>query len=121
MSGTDFMKLTVWELRRSLRLTSTRITLMALLVAGLLSIELGQRFWQSQQQEITDLTSQYDAQMRRLSHRYANGGEAGYWAYYSALPTWQQPHPLATLTWGVRDVTPMVTWVRLLGLETAAL
>lgn len=62
MSGTDFMKLTVWELRRSLRLTSTRITLMALLVAGLLSIELGQRFWQSQQQEITDLTS-------RMTHR----------------------------------------------------
>ncbi len=117
MSGADFMKLTVWEVRRSLRLMSTRITLMALLAAGLLSIELGQRFWQSQQQEIADLTSQHEAQMKRLSHRYVKGGEAGYWAYSSALPTWQEPHPLATLTWGVRDVTPMVTWVRLLGLE----
>ena len=117
MSGKVFCEVLVWELRRSMRGRITWIVLAALFAAGMFSLGLGAIFWRTQREEIARLPAQYEAQMERLAHRYAKGGEAGYWAYYTASPTWQQPHPLAALAWGVRDVAPMVTWVRLLGLE----
>ena len=112
-----FFRLVFWELRRSTRLKSTWIVLVSLLVAGLVSIHLGRSFWKSQQDEVSKLPAQYAAQIQRLSVRYTAGGEAGYWAYYTAFPTYQKPAPLAALSLGVREVVPMVTWVRLLGLE----
>jgi ABC-2 type transport system permease protein len=117
MSGKVWCRAVAWELRRSLRGRGARIVLGALFAAGLFSLAVGERFWRAQREEIARLPAQYEAQMERLAHRYHRGGEAGYWAYYTASPTWQQPHPLAAMAWGVRDVAPMVTWVRLLGLE----
>jgi ABC-2 type transport system permease protein len=117
MSAMTWIRLTVWELRRFLRQRGTLLILAALLGAGLMALELGEQFWQAQQKEISALPAHYEMQMKRLSARYAQGGEAGYWAYYTAFPTMQHPHPLAGLAWGVRDVVPLVTWVRLLGLE----
>ena len=117
MNLSAFFRLVVWELRRSTRLKGTWIVLISLLVAGLVSIHLGRSFWTAQQREISQLPAQYDAQMQRLSVRYNAGGEAGYYAYYTSFPTWQTPSPLAALSFGVREVVPMVTWVRLLGLE----
>jgi ABC-2 type transport system permease protein len=112
-----FFRLVVWELRRLTRLKSTWVVVISLLVAGLVSIHLGRSFWKAQQSETSQLPAQYAAQIQRLSVRYNTGGEAGYWAYYTAFPTWQKPSPLAALSFGVREVVPMVTWVRLLGLE----
>lgn len=89
-----------------------------LFAAGLAAIFLGHAFQQAQQVEIADLDTQFEKQSQRLEHRYQEKGEhSGYWAYYSFFPVHQPPSPLAAVSWGLRDLAPFVTWVRLLGLE----
>ena len=89
-----------------------------LFAAGLASIFLGHAFQQAQQVEIADLDTQFEKQSQRHEHRYQEKGEhSGYWAYYSFFPVHQPPSPLAAVSWGLRDLAPFVTWVRLLGLE----
>ena len=117
MTPLPFFRLVLWELRRLMRQKSTWIILLSLLSAGLVSLHLGRFFWNAQVSEISQIPSQSAAQIQRLSSRYHAGGEAGYWGYYHAFPTWQRPHSLAALSFGIREVVPMVTWVRLLGLE----
>ena len=110
----------LWHLDwlRLRRQAATWFLLGGLFLAGLTAIYLGKKFQEQQQAEISRLDAQFQAQCDRLEHRYREKGEhSGYWSYYSFYPVHQPPRPLAALSWGLRDVAPFVTSVRLLGLE----
>jgi len=106
-----------WEAKLAFRRSSTWVILGLLLGAGIVSIVLSGQRSQARTEEFRRLEGQFSEQIAKLSKRYANGENAGYWGYYTAFPVASPAAPLAALSQGVEANAPSVNWVRLLGIE----
>jgi ABC-2 type transport system permease protein len=105
------------ELRLLLRTAPLPIVCGSLFLAGLLALWTGQRRVDRFEAELAGLPAQYETQQEVVARQFSPDGEAGYVAYYTFFPTHHPLPPLAPLSAGVRETTPGVLWVRLLGLE----
>ncbi len=112
-----FLKLWLWEMRIALRRKSTQLLLSLFFLTSLVAVVTSDTIVKQRHAEIQMLDHQYSAQMERLSKRYQNSEEAGYWAYYTAFPVSFKHPELASLSQGVTGNIPSVTWIRLLGIE----
>ncbi len=115
MSG--FGGLLTWELRRLARAGTARVALGLLFAAGLLALFAAGREVARHERELAAADPAYAAQMERIGKQFPAGGHAGYVAYYTFFPVRNPTPPLAVFSLGLRDVTPSVVWIRLLGLE----
>jgi len=70
-----------------------------------------------QLQTIARLAPLNEQDARAVAAQYAQGGDAGYAAYYTFYPTWDAPSDAAFLALGLRDTAPYVLRVRALGLQ----
>jgi ABC-2 type transport system permease protein len=112
-----FFRLLRWELRDLQRSRRAGLLCGGLFFAALISVWLGTEKLARHRAEVAALPSHYAAQMETIAQRFTPTGEAGYIAYYTFFPTVDPLTPLGALSVGVRDLTPDVVWVRLLGLE----
>ncbi|MBL9213573.1 MAG: DUF3526 domain-containing protein [Opitutaceae bacterium] len=111
------LDLLCWETRRLFRTGTATVALGLLAFGGLVALWSADREIARHREEIARLPDFYAAQMQRLAGQFADGGHAGYVAYYAFFPTWDPPPALAGLSVGLRDLLPAAVWVRLLGLE----
>ncbi len=112
-----WMQLLVWEGRLLARGSQLWLVCGSLLGASLLAVWSGANKLKQHRAEVASLPDHYAYQMEAIGSKFSPEGEAGYVAYYAFMPTSRPLEPLAALSMGVRDLTPSVVWVRLLGIE----
>lgn len=104
-----------WRLVRRSRLCLSALVLLALLSA--VSLWSGAREAARQQADIARLAPLQEQDVQAVARRFAQGGDAGYAAYYTFYGTQDPPSGAAFLALGLRDVAPYVLRVRSLGLQ----
>ncbi|MFC3713344.1 DUF3526 domain-containing protein [Sphingoaurantiacus capsulatus] len=111
------MSLFAHELRLLLR---QRLTVVALALLGLLTIAAlaaGMLEVDRQRAAIAAIPAAQAEDIGAIAAWIDKDKDAGSAAYYSFHPTWDAPAPLAFAALGMRDVSPYILRVRVLGLE----
>jgi ABC-2 type transport system permease protein len=105
-----------WRLVAHSRLTT--LAIVALFVLSTLSVWSGMRAMEAQHAALARVMAVHQEDLGAVKARYANDGDAGYFAYYAFHLTSDPPPPLSFLAWGQRDLLPAAVRVRLLGLHS---
>lgn len=104
-----------WRLMRRSRLSL--LALLLLLGLAAMAVWSGLQEVERQLQTIARLAPLNEQDANAVSEQYAQGGDAGYTAYYTFYHTWSAPSDAAFLALGLRDTAPYVLRVRALGLQ----
>lgn len=86
-----------------------------LLIAGLISLSIGNQFLDRQRQHVTE-TSRYQRESISRNARY-HAGELGLMLYYTQFALVNETAPINALSIGQRDVNPSIQRVTIRGLE----
>lgn len=104
-----------WRLLRRSHLSLAALLLLLGLTA--MAVWSGLQEIERQQQTIARLAPLHEQDTAASAARYAQGGDAGYSAYYTFYHTWDAPSEAAFLAIGLRDTAPYVLRLRALGLQ----
>ncbi len=111
--------MTLWtaELRLLLRARLTVIALLLLAGVTIAALGVGMSEVSRQRSAIAVIAETQAEDIAAVAAYVDRSKDAGSAAYYSFLPTWDTPAPLAFAALGMRDVSPYILRVRALGLE----
>ncbi len=104
-----------WLLLRRSRASLLSLTLLLMLSTASVCVGLSEVAHERERQR--ELLLLQDEETDALAGWIDKSGDAGYAAYYTFHPTWNEPSKLAFAALGLRDVAPQTLRIRALGLE----